>query len=362
MNKAGQIVRIDPAAAIPGGEIKIECTGLDTSEPSQCAVWCDGEVAPLVALSSRRVLAIAPELRKNRNSGWGASGAGEIVGTGDLGTTVEVRLESQGERSEPASFVAGRRIAEDLHPVTNPAFDPDDGSLFVTRSGSRGEQLPVSLFRIDVNGELSEFSGDITNPTGIAFDKEGQMFVTSRLDGNVYRVTPFKEAVPFARNLGGASGITYNYQGQIYVGDRTGTIYKLDEFGEETSWAQLEASVSAYHLACGSDDSLYVTGPTVTSFDSIIRIDRDGNASVFYRGLGRPQGLAFDAEGNLYVAATLRGRRGIVRISPDGQQAEVFVAGMNLVGLAFSASGEMVVVSNDSVYSLPIGIHGTLLT
>jgi len=221
--------------------------------------------------------------------------------------------------------------------------------------------LPVSLFRIDVDGELTEFSGDITNPTAIVFDKEGQMFVTSRLDGIVYRVTPFKEAVPFARNLGVATGLALDALGQMYVGDRNGTIFKVNEIGDEQSWAQLEPSVSAYHMAFGPDDALYVTGPTVTSFDSITRFDHDGNASVFYRGLGRPQGLAFDADGNLYVAATLRGRRGIVRISPDGTNAEIFVAGMNLVGLAFSALGEMVVVSNDSVYKLAVGIHGSLL-
>jgi hypothetical protein len=57
----------------------------------------------------------------------------------------------------------------------------------------------------------------------------------------------------------------------------------------------------------------------------------------------------------------MRGRRGIVRISPDGQEQRVFVAGMNLVGLAFSAMGEMIVVSNDSVYGVPLGLHGTLL-
>jgi len=341
MNRAGKIVRIDPAAGIPFGEVAIECASLDTSDPTLCAVWFDNERAPLVALSPKRVLAVVPELKK--------SGA------------VEVTLESHGERSSPANFATGKRIAEDLHPVTNPAFDPDDGSLFVTRSGSRGEQLPVSLFRIDLNGELSEFSGDITNPTSIAFDREGQMFVTSRLDGTVYRVTPFKEVVPFARNLGVATGIAFDRQGQMYVGDRTGIVYKVDGIGDGKIWAQLEPSVSAYHLAFGPDEALYVTGPTVTSFDSVMRIDEDGNVGVFYRGLGRPQGLAFDTEGNLYVAATLRGRRGIVRISPDGQQAELFVAGMNLVGLAFSSLGDMVVVSNDSVYSLPLGIKGTLV-
>ena len=50
-----------------------------------------------------------------------------------------------------------------------------------------------------------------------------------------------------------------------------------------------------------------------------------------------------------------------MRISPDGQEQRVFVAGMNLVGLAFSAMGEMIVVSNDSVYGVPLGLHGTLL-
>jgi sugar lactone lactonase YvrE len=125
-------------------------------------------------------------------------------------------------------------------------------------------------------------------------------------------------------------------------------------------WTQVEPSVSAFHLAFGPDDSLYIAGPTVTSFDSIWRINPDGDVDVFFKGLGRPQGLAFDRDGNLYVAGALRGRRGIVRISPQGE-AKVIVAGMNLIGLAFSSAGEMAVVSIDSVYSVPAQIKGILL-
>ncbi len=146
-------------------------------------------------------------------------------------------------------------------------------------------------------------------------------------------MTPFKEAVVFARNLGVATGIAFDQQGLMHVGDRTGTIFKVNGIGEERAWTQIEPSVSAFHLAFGPDDSLYVAGPTVTSFDSIWRINPDGETDVFFKGLGRPQGLAFDREGNLYVAAALRGRRGIVRISPDGSEAKVIVAGVNLVGL-----------------------------
>jgi sugar lactone lactonase YvrE len=147
----------------------------------------------------------------------------------------------------------------------------------------------------------------------------------------------------------------------MHIGDRTGTIFKVNGIGEERAWTQLEPSVSAFHLAFGPDDSLYVAGPTVTSFDSIWRINPDGDIDQFYKGLGRPQGLAFDRDGNLYVAAALRGRRGIVRIAPDGVDAKLVVAGVNLIGLAFSATGEMAVVSIDSVYSLPTQIKGTLL-
>jgi len=333
MNKAGKILHIDPQLAIPGAEVIIDCEGLDTSDPTLCGVFFGGEKASIVALSPRRVLAIVPELKQS--------------------SRIEVQLEHRGRYSDDAAYVTvGKRLAEDLHPVANPAFDPDDGSLFVTRSGARGEQLPVTLFRIDVDGQLSEFSGDITNPTGIAFDSTGQMFVSSRMDGNVYRITPFKEAVPFVRNLGVATGITFDSADMMYVGDRTGTIYKVNGIGEERAWAQLEPSVSAYHLAVGPDDALYVTGPTVASFDSITRIDANGEVKVFYKGLGRPQGLAFDRHGDLYVAASLRGRRGIVRISPDGQHAEMAVAGMNLIGLAFGPDQQLVVVSTDSVYSV----------
>lgn len=335
MSKVAKILRIDPPYAIPGAEVTIDCEDLDTTDPTLCAVWLGEERAPIVALSPKRVLAIVPELKRNG--------------------TVEVSLESGGVRSQSMNLVVGKRLAEDLHPVANPAFDPDDGSLFVTRSGSRGEQLPVTLFRIDINGEITEFSGDIINPTGIAFDSNGQMFVSSRMDGTVYRITPFKEAMPFVRNLGVATGIAFDQSDTMYVGDRTGTIYKVNGIGEESPWAQLEPSVSAYHLAVGPDDALYVSGPTVASFDSVVRLNANGEASVFYKGLGRPQGLAFNEEGNLYVAASLRGRRGIVRISPDGKNAEMFVAGMNLVGMAFSSTGDLAMVSTDSVYTVALG-------
>ena len=148
MATAAKILNIDPAYGIAGGEIVIDCEGFDTSDPSRCGVTIGEAQAQIVALGPHRVLAVVPETK---------------------GGKVEVRLSSNGELSEPASLTVAKKLAGDLHPVANPAFDPDDGALFVTRSGSRGEELPVTLFRIDISGDVSEYSGDISNPTGIAF-------------------------------------------------------------------------------------------------------------------------------------------------------------------------------------------------
>ena len=134
------------------------------------------------------------------------------------------------------------------------------------------------------------------------------MFVSSRLEGAVYRISPFKEAVAFAGNLGVASGIAFDRNGVMHVGDRTGTIFKVNGIGEERAWTQIEPSVSAFHLAFGPDDSS--TSRDQRSPVSIRSggINPDGDVDIFFKGLGRPQGLAFDREGNLYVAAALRGR------------------------------------------------------
>src|SRR5215208_3261803 len=259
-----QTVRVVPSAAIPGGEVSVECSGYDTSNLRECRVTFDGTAGQMVGAAPWRVLAVVPETLE--------------------GGEVELVLESRdGGLTVPAPVVVGRKLADDLHMVANPAVDPDDGSVYVTRSGSRGQRMPVSLFRIDSAGEMSSVTGEVTNPTGIAFDSLGQMYVTSRLDGTVYRVTPFHEVIPFARDLGVATGLAFDRAGRMYVGDRTGTIHRVNGRGEAEVWALLESSVAAYHLAFGPDEQLYVTGPTVSSSESVQRIDRDGRTSVFFK-------------------------------------------------------------------------------
>lgn len=341
MNKTGNILTVYPKHAIPGGEVSIECEGLDLREPSEFSCLFNERPGRIVGASKDKVLAIVPE---------------------DLDETdVDIRFVIGDEKSDPFRIKVAERIADNMHQVANPAVDPGDGSIILTRSGSRGQSLPVTLFRLDPDGFLSELNVSVMNPTGLAFNPEGRLFTTNRAEGEVYQFNSDDEAVPIESDLGVATGIVFDRDGNMYVGDRSGTIYKISELGAREAWAILEPSVSAYHMAFGPDGRMYVTAPGLCSHDVVYRLDEEGLDSVFYKGLGRPQGLAFDTDGNLYVAACHRGRHGIVRIEEGGEEAGMFVAGMGVVGLCFTRDGDMIIATNGSIYRLPVGISGTLL-
>ncbi|HZD94160.1 MAG TPA: gluconolaconase, partial [Candidatus Sulfotelmatobacter sp.] len=268
----------------------------------------------------------------------------------------EVTIQNNGHKSNSRELKIAQPIAESLHPVANPAID-HDGNIYVTYSGGRGQKVPVAIYKIDANYNVKPFLSELMNATGMAFDPQGQLYVSSRYDGTVYRVAPNGTMTTYAEGLGVATGIAFDHQGNLYVGDRSGTIWRIAPDRQIFVFATLEPSVAAYHLAFSPEGILYVAGPTTSSFDAVYSVDPHGTVAVFYRGLGRPQGLAFDAQGNLYVAASLAGKRGIVRITPD-KQASLAIAGHNLVGLAFTRMGGAVLVTTNSVFHLTWGVQG----
>ena len=334
VNGKPHIEAVVPRAALPGGEVRIMGSGLRPSGLQRPRVQF-GEAEGSVLISSDEFLvARVPE---------GAS-SGRII------------VSSNGDSSNPHEIKLAVPIAENLHPVTNPALD-HEGNIFVTFSASRGQKAPVSIFRIDTSYNVKPFLSEMMNPTGVAFDREGQMYVSSRYDGTVYRVAPNGTMSSYAEGMGIATGIAFDREQHLYVGDRSGTIFKIGRDRQIFVYATLEPSVSAYHLAFNPEGVLYVTGPTTSSFDCVYRVDQQGGVHVFYRGLGRPQGLAFDVEGNLYVAASLAGKRGIVRITPSGE-ASLAVSGNGLVGLAFAPGRSAVLATTSAVHHLSWGIQG----
>ena len=322
---------VQPAAAIAGGELSIRGKGLSSGNKTRVTI---GEVsAPVVIGSDSLVIVKVPE---------GAS-AGELVVGAD-------------QVSDVWSCDIGICIAESLHPVTNPAVDAF-GNIYTTFSGSRGQKVPVSVYRIDLNFNLRPFINDLMNPTGIAAGPDGLLYISSRFDGVVYQVSPTGNMSVFVEGMGVATGICFDPAGNLYVGDRSGTVFKVSSTRQIFVYATIEPSISSYHLAWGPDQHLYVSGPTTSSFDSIYRIADNGDVETFYRGLGRPQGMAFDVDGNLYSAASYMGRKGVVRITQTGE-IEHFLSGPGIVGLAFSPSRSMLVATTNAIHRVDVGIRG----
>jgi hypothetical protein len=334
VNGRPRIDAVRPGAALAGGEVRIVGSGLRPPALRRPRVHF-GEVEGSVVISSDDFLiARVPE--------------GAMTGP--------VVVATNGHLSNPHEIKVAVPIAENLHPVTNPALDVE-GNIYVTFSGSRGQKVPVAIFKIDTNYNVKPFLAEMMNATAIAFDRENQMYVSSRYDGTVYRVAPNGTMSSYAEGMGIATGIAFDREQNLYVGDRSGTIFKIGRDRQIFVFATLEASVSAYHLAFNPQGDLFVTGPTTSSFDSIYRITPQGEVSVFYRGLGRPQGVSFDQDGNLYVAASMAGRRGIVKITPD-KRISLEVAGHGLVGLAFAPGRSVILATTNAVHHLSWDIQG----
>ena len=242
----------------------------------------------------------------------------------------------------------GAPVATGVHQVDGPLFDPS-GNLFVTFSGTRGQQVPVAVYLVRGDGSREPFVTGIPNPTSMALDADGRLHVSSRFDGSVYRVADDGSAVPIATDLGVACGIAFDPNGVLHVGDRSGTILRIEE-GSASALASLPASVAAFHLAFGPDGMLFVTGPTLGTRDAVYRITPGGDVSVFYEGFGRPQGLAFDSRGRLHVVDAIASRGGLFRFEPGASTPEQLIDGGGLVGVAFGPGDAMAVASPETVY------------
>ena len=334
-NSKPYIASVEPRFALPGGEIRIRGRHLMGTELRRPSVRLGEADASLTLATHDLIVAKVPV----------GTSSGELTVCTDATST-----------SNAIELGVATEISEDLHPVGNPAVD-SDGNIYASFSGSRGQAVPVSVYKIDANYNVRPFVTDLMNATGLALDSAGFLYVSSRFNGTVYRISPNGAMATYAQGMGVATGIAFDAEGNLYVGDRSGTIFKIARDRQIYVFATLEPSVSAYHLAFASSGNLFVAGPTISSFDAVYEIDPHGSVREFYRGLGRPQGLAFDATGNLYVAASLQGSRGIVRLTPSGE-ASLMLSGSNLVGLAFAPARSAILATTSAVHRVAWNIAG----
>ena len=325
------LTSLEPVRVVEGGRLWLRGDGFPQPESTQDLVTIGGVPARMSFAAGDRLAVVVPP---------GLDGGETPVKVAWLpGATLYARV--------------GALLATGLHQVDNPAFGAD-GNLYVTYSGSRGQEATVSIFRVTPAGAREPFVHGLVNPTSMTLGPDGYLYVSSRFEGRVYRVFDDGRYEVMASDLGVACGLAFDAEGALYVGDRSGTVFRIDKRGRTETFATVPASVAAFHLAMSPDGHLYVSAPTLASYDTLRRIDPAGRVEPLDVPFGRPQGLAFDPGGVLHVVEALAGASGVYAVRP-GHDPELVVTGAGLVGLAFAPNGEMVVASNESVYSFQPG-------
>lgn len=321
------LTSLEPVRVIEGGRLWLRGDGFPQPESTFELVTIGGIPARMAFAAPDRMAVVVPP---------GLDGGETPVKVAWLpGATLYARV--------------GTLLATGLHQVDNPVFGAD-GNLYVTYSGSRGQEATVSIFKVTANGAREPFVHGLVNPTSMVLGPDGLLYVSSRFEGRVYRIFDDGRYEVMASDLGVACGLAFGADGSLFVGDRSGTVFRIDQSGRATTFASVPSSIAAFHLAMSPDGMLFISAPTLASYDSLFKIDAEGRVETLKVPFGRPQGLAFDASGVLHVVEALAGSSGVYAMRP-GRDPELVVAGAGLVGLAFGPHGELVVASNGSVYS-----------
>ena len=207
---------------------------------------------------------------------------------------------TNGVASEQGTFATGITYPSCL------AFDKA-GDLFMTTGGA-GD---VNLYEF-TNGVASNKGIFATSPVGGSlqqpvFDSAGDLFVNEFYSGNIYEFTN-----GLASQMGiFATGLPYGYQmafnsaGDLFVANNVlgayGYITKITPGGSKSTFDTITGSSQIYGLAFDSAGDLFVAADA----SGQIYEYTNGVASekgIFASGLNNPNGLVFDSAGNLYVS------------------------------------------------------------
>ncbi|MDG2169149.1 MAG: c-type cytochrome [Opitutales bacterium] len=258
-----------------------------------------------------------------------------------LGCSIAVAQKEDPYADSPSSYRPG-------HPLA-----PAESAAIITIPGFKVEKVLT----------VPEVAGSITAMTT---DKEGNLIVAMQHQPGLYRVRPTElgsenesrlEALGgVAASVGWCQGLLYAFD-SLYVtvaeknGLRSSGLYQLSdmdkdgEFDEVTSLLELDGAGEhgPHSLAVGPDEeSLYFICGNGTPVPDVIKNRRtiitEGNDHLM------PEGF----ESTQYTEGGW-----IVRMRPDGSDAEIFAAGLrNSYDLAFNKEGDLLTFDSDMEYDL----------
>jgi sugar lactone lactonase YvrE len=249
----------------------------------------------------------------------------------------------------------------------------------------------------DGSGTAATFN----NPTNIATDAAGNLYVTDDINSTVRKITPAGRVTTLAGKAGqqssangtgsaarfdGPHGIACDATGNVFVSDTSSTIHKITSAGKVTTLAGKPNSPGsadgsgtaarfrgAFGIACNASGTLYIADVDnnnvrkITPAGKVTTLAGKAGQQGSTDGMGAaarfmtPTGIACDAAGNLYV--TDSSNNTIRKITPAGKVTTLAgkassagsADGMgaaasfnNPTGIACDAAGNLYVTDSDN--------------
>src|SRR5437867_11302556 len=228
----------------------------------------------------------------------------------------------------------------DLNNPTALAFD-HSGNLFVA------DHAAQTIFKFAPDGTRSVFVTGIRLSDGneLAFDTADNLFVLSpsgeyHVGGTILKFSADASRTTFATGVGLPHSLAIDPSGNLFVSDwDTGSIYKLSPKGEKSTFATTE--IAAKIVACDQAGNLFAGVPLK---HSIFKYEPVGARSDFAVGV-TTRALAVDKAGNVYVGDT---GNTIFKFTPTGAKSDFVKVTTSPRSFAFDASGNLFVVESFS--------------
>ena len=266
------------------------------------------------------------------------------------GGTTAIRIDEL--PGETAYIEVARVLATGVHQVDSPGVRSARASLRDAQRRPRTPRCRCRCIASSRDGAREPLPVEIANPTSLARGPDGALYVSSRFDGHVYRIghDDQRRVLRHRARRADRAGVRRRRRRCSSAIDRDRSC-ACRQIGRSRRSPRCRRASRRFIWRSGPDDCLYVTAPTLATHDAIYRITPDRLVDVVADGFGRPQGLAFDSTGTLYVVDALAGAAGPLpggSSRAPGRSPSWCCSRPALVGVAFDPAGGVVLASNDT--------------
>jgi hypothetical protein len=228
------------------------------------------------------------------------------------------------------------------------AFDRSGNLLFVEPFGHK-------ILKFAPDGSTSTFATGVEGP--LPFDASGNLFAVDGTTGSIFKLSPDGIKSTFASRVGVPFSLACDAAGNLFVFDyNTGSIFKFTPTAKKSTFVEGKKHTIIV-LACDRSGNLFAAD---ADGDSIFKFTPDGLRSTFATQI-KVNDLAINAAGNLFTVSY--GSPTIFKFTPDGARSKLETKLSRPQSLACDAAGNLFVYdSEDPGKIVKLSPDGTIST